>query len=175
MFPDVDIWNKKINMILAIQSDSSYFFNTKLWSWVGGHFFFTKKPKLGKHMMNNVVVYVVSTIIRNAMLLSYEEYIAVLYLNAKDGVAIWNTLDKFCHPQPETSVQTNNDATYGKVKRTIIQRLSKAMYMYCIDCVIGRTKTISRLLGTWITKYRGTSTKTPRGGALLFRTWYLLT
>ena len=58
--------------------------------------------------MNNGTVHVVSTIIHNVMSLSAKDDIAVLYLNTKDDVVIWNTLEYMGHSQPETPLWTEN-------------------------------------------------------------------
>ena len=84
---------KQSDMILEIHSNSSYLPDPKAGSREGGHFSLTNKPKQFQHMMNNVAVYVLSTIIHNVMSLIAEAGLAALYLNAKYGVFIRNMLE----------------------------------------------------------------------------------
>ena len=58
--------------------------------------------------MKNVAVHVVYTIIHNVMSSAAEANIAALYINAKGGVNIWNTLEEMVHQNPTMPQQMNN-------------------------------------------------------------------
>ena len=84
--------------------------------------------------MNNGVVHLVSTIIRNAMLYVAESKIAAMYLNSKYDVIIRNTSEEIFHPNTKTPLNTNNSTAQGIVNRNILQKLSKAtdIRFYCL-------------------------------------------
>jgi hypothetical protein len=58
-----------------------------------------------------------------------EAEIGALFLNAKEGVNIWNILKEMGHPQPATPIQTDNTTAHGILRGTCKQQRSKAMYM----------------------------------------------
>ena len=91
---------KQSYTILAIDSDASYLSKPKSRSREVGHFFLTNKPKQGQPVMNNGAVHLVSTIILNVISSESEAELMALYLNAKDGVIICNTLKEMVHPHP---------------------------------------------------------------------------
>ena len=99
--PDAVIQYKQSYMIIEIHSDVSYLSNPKSCSRVVGHFFLTNKPKLGQHIMNNVAVHLVFTIICNVISSTADSEIAALYINEKGGVIIQNVLEEMANPQLE--------------------------------------------------------------------------
>ena len=93
MHLDAIIRYKQSKKNISIHSDVSYLSEPKALSRECGHFFLTNKPKRGQPMVNNGSVHVISTIIRNVMSSASKAKIVTLYLNAKDGVDINNTLE----------------------------------------------------------------------------------
>ena len=72
----------------------------------------------------------VSTIIYNVISSVSEAEIAALYLNAKYGVIVRNTLEEIGHPQPTIPPQTEDSTAELIVNITIFQKRSKAMDMH---------------------------------------------
>ena len=105
---------------LAIHRDASYLSDPKSRSQSVRQLLLTNKPKQGQHIMKNLAVHVVSTIIRNVMPSAAEAEVADLYLNAKYCVIVWNTLEELVHPQPEISLQTNNYTSEGIINIYIV-------------------------------------------------------
>ena len=98
-YQDTVIWYKQNEMILETHSDASYLSDTKERSQACGQFFLTKITNQVQHMINNGVVNTVFTTICNVMSSAAESEIAALYLNERDIVIIWDTLEEMSHPQ----------------------------------------------------------------------------
>ena len=79
--------------------------------------------------MKNGSVHVVSTIIRNVISSAAKYEITAVYLNAKYGVIIWNTLEEMGHLHPVSPLKTDNYISEVIVNRSIFQRHSKSMDM----------------------------------------------
>jgi hypothetical protein len=58
-----------------------------------------------------------------------EAEIGALYLNAQEAVYLWQILVEMGHPQPPTSIQTDNTTTEGLVNHKIQLKQTKAMDM----------------------------------------------
>jgi hypothetical protein len=52
-----------------------------------------------------------------------------LFLNAKDGVNIWNILAEMGHPQPTTPLQTDTTTSHKILRVTCKQQRSKSIDM----------------------------------------------
>ena len=60
---------------------------------------------------------------------SFEVEIGSLYINARKGVEIRNTLHEMGHPQPPTPIQTDNSTAEGIINARVQPKQTKAMDM----------------------------------------------
>ena len=97
-----------------------------------------RKPKPGVYLgdkpsykpdVNNGVILITSTIMRNVMSSAAKAECGALFNNTKDGVALRNALAEMGHPQPPTPVQVVNSTTNGFANKQLRQRKSKSMDM----------------------------------------------
>jgi hypothetical protein len=71
-----------------------------------------------------------ATIIKAVMSLAAEaELGSRIYLNAREAVYLWQILEEMRHPQPKTSIQTNNTTVEGVLNNKIQPKRTKAMDM----------------------------------------------
>ncbi len=78
---------------------------------------------------NNGAVLNISQIIRAVMSYAAEAEIGALFINAKTAVSICQTLIKLGHPQPRTSMQTDNATAHALLTNKILPKALKAMDM----------------------------------------------
>ena len=103
-------------MILAVHSDEGYTNEKKERSHAGGHFFLSSNEP---DPLNNWAISTNATILKNVMSSTAEAEIGALYLNAREAVYLWQILVEMGHPQPPTSIQTDNTTAEGLVNHKI--------------------------------------------------------
>jgi hypothetical protein len=117
---------KASKMILAIHSNAGYCNKKESRSQVGGHFFLTNNDE---QPPNNGAILIIAIIIKAVMSSAAEAEAGALYLNAKEAVYIGQILTKIGHPQPKTSIQTNNLMAKGVINSKVQPKQTKAMDM----------------------------------------------
>jgi hypothetical protein len=113
------------DMVLAAHSDASYLSEAKARSRAGGHFFMSSDTPCPH---NNGVVLTITQIINAVMSLVAEAKIGALYINWREAVPACHTLEFLGHPQPPTSIQTDNTTVLGVIINNVMKKL-KAMDM----------------------------------------------
>ena len=93
------------NMKLAVRSDASYLSEPKARSRVGGHFFLSGDTTTPG---NNGAVLNIAHIIKHVMSSATETELAALYIMTREAVYIRIILEKMCHKQSPTPLQTDN-------------------------------------------------------------------
>ena len=114
------------DMVLAVHSDASYLSESNAQSHAYGHFFMSDNSA---DPPNNGSVLSVSQIIKAAMSSAAEAEIGALFVNCHKSIPSRHTLIDIGHPQPPTSVQTDNTTALGMVNNTIAPYHTKAMDM----------------------------------------------
>ena len=76
-------------------------------------------------MLNNGAILTISGIIKHVMSSVAEAEIAGLFINAKEGEILCNTLEEMGHPQEATPIRTDNSTANGIANDTINQQQSK--------------------------------------------------
>jgi hypothetical protein len=89
--PNAKLFYRASDMILNIHSDAGYLNEPEARSGEGGHFFMSSKPKKGEQQHNGPLL-TVSKILRMVVASAAEAEIGALFLNAREGVNIWNIL-----------------------------------------------------------------------------------
>jgi hypothetical protein len=113
-------------MILHIHSDASYLSEPKVRSRVGGYFFLgndTKEPPL------NSAIHVISQIMMNVMASAAEAEVGGLFINGQAACPLRVALEEMGHPQPATTIVTDNQCAEGIANETVKQKRSKAIDM----------------------------------------------
>ena len=116
-------------MALQIHSDASYLSVTKGRSRAGGHIYLGTKSNSTKPMLNNGAILTICGIIKHVMSSAAEAKISGLFINAKEGEILRNTLDEMGHPQEATPIQTDNSTASGIANGTINQQRSRSINM----------------------------------------------
>jgi hypothetical protein len=80
-------------------------------------------------MLNNEAILTISGIIKHVMSLAAEAKIAGLFINAKEGEVLCNTLDEMGYTQEATPIQTDNSTASGIANDTINQQRSRSIDM----------------------------------------------
>jgi len=131
--PDATIRFCASDMVLHIHSDASYLSEPKARSRAGGLFFLsnrTGKPTpTSTPPPTNGAVHVNSNIMRVVTSSAAEAEIGALFFNGQDGCMIRTTLTELGHPQPVTTIQTDNECANGIANDTVKQKRSKAIDM----------------------------------------------
>jgi hypothetical protein len=113
-------------MVLAIHSDASYLFEPKARSRVGGHMFMARIDEIP---INNVAILNISQIIRAVMSSVAEAEFGALSINAKTAMSMQKILNKLSHPQPCTTMQSDNATAPALLTNKILPKALKAMGM----------------------------------------------
>lgn len=124
--PDAKIRFKSSDMILQIHSDASYLSESEARSRSGGISFLgndTTRPDI------NGAIHVHSGIMKNVLASAAEAEVGALFHNAQDACTLRQTLIDIGHPQPPTSIQTDNACANGIMNSTVKQKRSKAIDM----------------------------------------------
>jgi hypothetical protein len=111
-------------MILAIHSNAGYYNEKKSRSQAGGHFFLTNNAK---HPTNNGAILTIATKIKAVMSSAAKAEMGALYLNACEAVYLRQIFTEMGHPQPCTSIQTDNLMAEGVVNHKIQPKRTKGM------------------------------------------------
>ena len=124
--PDAAIKYLASDMILAVHSDASYLSERHSRSRAAGHFFLVDKanPKV-----SNGPVLTLSTIIRHVMASASEAELAALFYNAREAIPLRITLEELGHPQPRTTITTDNATAVGLTTGKMVPKRSKMMDM----------------------------------------------
>jgi hypothetical protein len=115
-------------MILHIHSDASYLTESKARSRAGGHHFHSDNPSNQPAQPNGPILNL-TKILRNVMLSAAQSEVGALFLNAREGTVLRNTLDEVGHAQPAIPLQTDNSTVDGTINGTVKQQRSKAIDM----------------------------------------------
>ena len=76
---------------------------------------------------NNGAVHNTSSIIKAVMSSVAEAEVGDLYIHAREAVPMRLLLQEMGHPQPKTSIQTDNTTAFGVVTNTVQPKRTKAM------------------------------------------------
>jgi hypothetical protein len=115
--PDYKIRYTASDTILNIHHEDGYLNEPEARNRAGGHFFMSSQPKNGEQQHNGALL-TLSTILHMLVASAVEAEMGALFLNTKEGVNIQNILAEMGHPQPATSIQTDNTTTHNILRGT---------------------------------------------------------
>jgi hypothetical protein len=127
--PDATIRFRASDMILNIHSNVSYLSKSNAHSRACGHFFMGWSPKDGDPIKLNGAFLTLCTILRFVVALAAEAELGALFLNCKEGIIFFLTLEELGHPQLWTPVHYDNATTVGITTNTIKWQQSRLMEM----------------------------------------------
>eukprot|EP00804_Cyclotella_cryptica_P020209 CCRYP_010895-RA/>CCRYP_010895-RA protein AED:0.39 eAED:0.39 QI:0/0/0/1/1/1/2/0/321 len=126
-YPNPSIWYCVSDMILALDTDSSYLSEPEGKSRAAAYFYLTKQNKPDFHNGTDLAL---SAIIKHIMASASETELAALFYNCKGAIPLRMTLEEKGHPQPgPTPVTTDNSAAIGLTLNNMTPKASKSMDM----------------------------------------------
>ena len=117
------------DMILSIDSDAAYLVMPQARSRIAGYFFLTTAPSSGPHPIFNGAILVECKTLRHVVASAAEAEVAGIFHNAQIALTICHLLLSLGHPQPPTSVKTDNSTAHGFLYNNINQKKSKSWDM----------------------------------------------
>ncbi len=138
-------------MVLAGHSNASYLSETNARSRAGGHFFMSNNDAIPN---NKGAILRISQIIKAVMSSVAEAKIGALYINCKEAIPTWHTLEFLGHKQPPTPMQTDNTTALGVVNNNIMKKLKSMNMKY-----------------HWLWCYKSTSILPLLGGGKIKQQW----
>jgi hypothetical protein len=127
--PDATIRFRVSDMILNVHSGASYLSEKDAYSRACVHFFMGWHPKDGDPIKLDGAFFTLCTILWFVVALAAEAKLSALFLNCKEGIIFWLTLEELGHSQPWTPVHCDNATTVGITNNTIKQQRSRSMEM----------------------------------------------
>ena len=112
-------------MILRVESCAACLVCPEARSQMGGYHYLSDK----KGELFNGPILVLAKVIKNAMASAAEAEVGAPHMSAQEAAGVKNTLEEMGHPQPATSIETDNSATQRVINGTIEQKRSKAIDM----------------------------------------------
>ena len=125
--PDAILTFKSSNMVLAVHSDASHLAELKSRSRAGGRFYLVDKAE--EEDPANDPVHNIAQIIRNVMTSAAYAEIGALFVNSRFAIPVRQLLEEMGHPQPPTSIQTDNTTFLGFVTKNLQPKATKSMEM----------------------------------------------
>jgi hypothetical protein len=126
--PESKIRYHSSDMILHINSDTSYLSEDEAKSRAGGFFYMGNATKHQKNLTNGAI-FIISKVLKHVMSSAAEAEIGAVFINAKEGAVIRTTLEELGHTQPPTPMETDNTTATGYSNGTIKQKRTKSMDM----------------------------------------------
>ena len=120
--PDATIRFMASDMKLALHSDGSHLSEADSKSKAAGHFYLTNSD--GRDT-NNGAILTLSKIIKHVMGSASETEMASLFYNCKATISLRIALEEMGHPQPKTTVVTDNSTAEGLVNKTMTPNRAK--------------------------------------------------
>ena len=126
--PNSTIIYSASDMILHVHSDASYLSAPKARSRIAGFFHLTRNPH-NSHNFFNAPIHIECKVLRPVMSSAAEAELGALFENCKVAEIIRTTLNEMGHPQPPTTVITDNSTACGIANNNMKLKQSKTMDM----------------------------------------------
>jgi hypothetical protein len=127
-WPAATVTLRPSHMRLKIHSDASYLSEPEAGSRIAGYFFLGNNDDDTDNFVNGAI-HVLSVRLDVVVASAAEAEYGGIFHNAKEGVALRNTLADLGHPQPPTVITTDNQVAQNLANDTVKQRRSKAVDM----------------------------------------------
>ena len=100
------------DMILTAESDAAYLVLPKARSRAAGFFYLHNKPTSKPHPTLNGAILIECTTLRHVVSSAAEAEVGALFHNARVALPIKQLLEAIGHPQPPTSITTDNSTAH---------------------------------------------------------------
>ena len=117
------------DMILEVDSDAAYLVMPRARSRYAGYFRLLNDIKTPNRSLHNGEILIECKTIRHVVLSSAEAETNGVFQNAKTAIALRRLLIALGHPQPPTTIRTDNSTTTGFVNNNIQMKRSKSWDM----------------------------------------------
>jgi hypothetical protein len=94
----------------------------------GGFFYMLAALTQTKNLPTGAIL-IISKVFKHVMSSAAEAEIGAVFINAKEGAVLRTRLEELGHPQPPTSMETDNTTATGYINGTIKQKRTKSMDM----------------------------------------------
>jgi hypothetical protein len=108
------------DMQLKIHSDASYFSESNAKSRIGGYFFLDNSKHSQCTSLSNGPLLCQSTVLKHVVSSVAEAEYGALFVNAKTGTVIRETLKEMGHSQDATELKTDNNTAYLIANKTVL-------------------------------------------------------
>ncbi len=129
--PITTIWYRTSDMIMNVHSDTSYLSEAGARSRACGHFFMGWNAKDGNPIKLNGAFFTLCAILCFVVASATEAKLGALFLNCKEGMILWMTLEELSHPQPKIQICCNNATPVGIANNTLKRQHLQSMEMRC--------------------------------------------
>ena len=132
--PNAQIKYHASEIVLHVDSDTSYLSISKARSRVRGHHYLSSASSDNKKSPVNTPppngpLHAVCSIMKNVMVSAAEADMSKLFINGQEAIILRTTLGEIGHPQPATPIKTDNSTASGIANKSIRQRRSRSMDM----------------------------------------------
>jgi len=117
--PNANIRFQASNMILNINSDTSYLSSGKGRSRADRYFSLGSLSRNGEPIWLNDNIHITCAILKLVTVSAAEAEFGALFLNDQEAKMLRPTLRKMGHPQPPAPIHVNNTTTVGIINNTI--------------------------------------------------------
>jgi hypothetical protein len=116
--PEAKLRYHASDMILNIHRDASSLSEIEANSIEGGLFYMGSNKDRNTRLTNGAIL-IISTILKHVMSSAAKEEIGSVFLNAKEATVLCTMLEEMGHPQPPTTLQTDNTTATGYRNNTV--------------------------------------------------------
>lgn len=128
-YPNATVRFHASDMVLHLHSDASYLSEPQARSRAAGYHYLGDDDAPNANARLNGAVLVVSKIMTEVLSSAAEAEVGATFYNGKEACTIRTALIEMGHPQPATTIVTDNSTAEGLANDTITQRRSKAIDM----------------------------------------------
>ena len=128
--PDATVRFTASDMVVAVESDTSYLSVVKARSRAAGYFYLTNTPANSSDALKpNGAVHVLCHIMREVLSSAAEAELGALFHNGKESCPLRIALEEMGHPQPATPIATDNNTASGIANDTVKQKRSVSLFL----------------------------------------------
>jgi hypothetical protein len=127
-YPDARLVFKRSDMILYQHSDATYLSEALSTSRIAGYHYLGNRPENSYQFINGNID-IICKLTKNIVSSACEAEYVGIFENAKSAIVERNTLIDLGHPQPPTTITTDNRCAHGISNKSCKQSKSKSIHM----------------------------------------------
>ena len=117
------------DMILELDSDAAYLIAPKARSTVAGYYHITEDPSITQHPIFNGSIHVECKTLHHGLSSAAEAEVGRVFHTSQVVIPIRTLLHALKHPQPLTSIKTDNSTAFGFIYDNMHQKRFKSWDM----------------------------------------------